>query len=119
MHEMQTIVTDVRGVCPSVCLSRDSTRLHSRKTAKRIKMLFGVNTLGGPGNSMLNGGPDPPQRGGGFDAAFAKLLWLLVSVKVRLLHGILEFVYQSHRVRSHEQKKHVCVYSSGYKYRTA
>jgi len=22
MHEMQTIVTDVRGVCPSVCLSR-------------------------------------------------------------------------------------------------
>jgi len=25
MHEMQTIVSDVRGVCPSVCLSRDST----------------------------------------------------------------------------------------------
>jgi len=27
MHEVQTIVTDVRGVCPSVCLSRGSTRL--------------------------------------------------------------------------------------------
>jgi len=26
MHEMQTIVTDVRDVCPSVCLSRASTR---------------------------------------------------------------------------------------------
>jgi len=26
MHEMQTIVTDVRSVCPSVCLSR--SRLH-------------------------------------------------------------------------------------------
>jgi len=25
MHEMQTIVTDVCGVCPSVCLSRGST----------------------------------------------------------------------------------------------
>jgi len=26
MHEMQTIVTDDRGVCQSVCLSRGSTR---------------------------------------------------------------------------------------------
>jgi len=25
MHEMQTIVTDVPDVCPSVCLSRGST----------------------------------------------------------------------------------------------
>jgi len=46
MHEMQTIVTDVRGVCPSVCLSRGSTRLHCAKTAKRVKILFGVNTHG-------------------------------------------------------------------------
>jgi len=30
MHELQTIsfVTDVSGVCPSVCLSHGSTRLH-------------------------------------------------------------------------------------------
>jgi len=48
MHEMQTIVTDVRGVCPSVCLSRGSTRLHSAKTAEQLKMLFVVKTLGGP-----------------------------------------------------------------------
>jgi len=44
----QPIVTDVRGVCSSVCLSRGSTRLHCGKTAERIKMLFGVNTPGDP-----------------------------------------------------------------------
>jgi len=38
-----------------------------------------VNTLGGPRNIALDGGSDPPlQKGGGFDAAFAKLLWPLV-----------------------------------------
>jgi len=31
MHQMQPIVTNVRGVCPSVCLSRGSTRLHCAK----------------------------------------------------------------------------------------
>jgi len=38
-HEMQTIVTDVCGVCQFV------TRLHRAKTAERIKMLFELNTL--------------------------------------------------------------------------
>jgi len=39
-------------------------------------MLFGMNTLGGPRNIVLHGDPDPPAaRGGGFDTAFAKLLW--------------------------------------------
>jgi len=47
MHSMQPIVADVSGVCPSVCLSRGS--IHCVKTAERIKMLIGVNTLGGPG----------------------------------------------------------------------
>jgi len=31
--------------------------------AEQIKMLFGVNTLGGPWNVVLDGGPDPPQQG--------------------------------------------------------
>jgi len=48
MHKMQTIVTDVRVVSPSVCLSHGSTRLHCAKTAQRIKMLFDVNILWGP-----------------------------------------------------------------------
>jgi len=61
MHDTQT--TDVRGVCPPVCLSRGLTRLHCAKSAKRIKILFGVNTFGGPRTTVLDGGPDPPQGG--------------------------------------------------------
>jgi len=49
MHEMQTIVTDVRGVCQSVHLSR----MHKMTPAQ----LHCV---------------------GSFGAAFAKVLWLLV-----------------------------------------
>jgi len=49
-------VIDDRGVCLSVCLSLVSTWLHCAKTAKRIKMLFGVNTLGGLWNIVLHGG---------------------------------------------------------------
>jgi len=33
MHETQPTVTDVHGACPTVCLSRGSTRLHSAKSA--------------------------------------------------------------------------------------
>jgi len=55
---MQTIDTADRGVdpsvslsvCSSVCLSRGVARLYYTNTAERIKMLFGVNALGGPGN---------------------------------------------------------------------
>jgi len=64
MHEMQAIVIDDRGVCLSVCLSRGLTRLLCEKTAELIKMLFGVNTLGGPRNIVLYMGPDSPHREG-------------------------------------------------------
>jgi len=50
MHEMQTIVTEYRGVCPS----RGSTQLHCAKTVERIKIRFGVNT-GGLRNIVLDG----------------------------------------------------------------
>jgi len=46
-----------------------------------IEVPFGVKTLGGPRNIVLDGGLDSPTvRGGGstFDAAFAKLLGPLV-----------------------------------------
>jgi len=33
--------------------------------AEQIKILFGVNTPGGPWNIVLDVGPDPPQRGEG------------------------------------------------------
>jgi len=45
---MQTIVTDVCGVC----LSRGSTQFHCAKTAKQIKMLCGVNTPGAHGTLL-------------------------------------------------------------------
>jgi len=48
MHEMQSILTDVSVVCLPVCLSRGSSRLRCAKPAEQIKMLFGVNTPGGP-----------------------------------------------------------------------
>jgi len=57
VHELQTIATDDCGVCLSV--SRGSTRLHCAKMAKRIKMLFGVNTPGRPRNRVLDGSTVP------------------------------------------------------------
>jgi len=66
MHEMQSILTDVHGICLSVSLSRGSSRLHCAKMAEQIKMLFGANTPGGPWNIVLDVGPDPPtERGRG------------------------------------------------------
>jgi len=49
------------SVRQSVCLSRGSTRLHSAKTAERIKMLFGINILGGLQDIVLHWGLDPTQ----------------------------------------------------------
>jgi len=43
-----------------VCLSRGSTRFHCAQTAEQIKILFGVNTPGGPRNIVLDEGLDPP-----------------------------------------------------------
>jgi len=63
MHEMQSVLTDVRGVCLSVCLSRGPSRLRCAKMAEQIKMLSGMNTPGGPGSIVLDVGADPSQRG--------------------------------------------------------
>jgi len=63
MHEMLTIVIDVHSV--SLSLSRNSSRLHCKKVAEQIKMLFGVNTPDGPWNIVLDMGPDPPLRAEG------------------------------------------------------
>jgi len=80
-------VSVCQSVRPSVCLSRGSTRLRCAKTAEQIKILFGVNTLGCPRNTVLDGGSDPPlRRGWGFDATFAKLLWPFVVI--RLLYAL-------------------------------
>jgi len=57
MHVMQAMVINDRGVC----LSCGSTRHHCAKMAEQIKMLFGVNTLVGPRNIVLDRNPDPSQ----------------------------------------------------------
>jgi len=65
---MQAIVTDKRGVCLLrllVCLSRGSTRLHRTKTAERIKIPFGVNTVGVPRNIVLEEDLDSSTARGG------------------------------------------------------
>jgi len=65
VHELQPIVTNVRAVCPLVSLS--VARINSAslsQTAEQIKMLFGINTLGGPRNFVLNANPDPPTERG-------------------------------------------------------
>jgi len=70
------------SVSQSVCLSRGSSRLHCGITDEHIKILFGVNTLGGPINIVRRPGGScrsPTAKGGGFDAAFAKSLWSPVS----------------------------------------
>jgi len=51
MHEMQSILTDVHGVCQSVRLSRGSS-------------VWGEHSLG-PQNIVFGRGPDPPKRGEG------------------------------------------------------
>jgi len=53
MHEMQTTVTDVHGVC----LSCGSPRLHCAKMAEEIKMLFGVNNTSSPWNAVRHADP--------------------------------------------------------------
>jgi len=73
-HQMCTIAINDTGVCLSVCQS--VTRAGCVKTAERIDVLFGVETPGDRRNIVLDGVSIPMARG--FDAAFAKLLWLLV-----------------------------------------
>jgi len=46
MHDLFTIAIDDPIVCQSVCVSCDFTRLRCANTAKRIEMLFEVDSLG-------------------------------------------------------------------------
>jgi len=52
-------------------------RAHCAKAAERINVLFGVETLGIKETLYQIGVFIPHDKGRGFDAAFAKLLWPL------------------------------------------
>jgi len=58
--QMRPIVTD-REACLSVCLT--VTLVSPAKTSEPIEMPFGSNILVGPGNHVLDGGPDPHEKG--------------------------------------------------------
>jgi len=52
-------------VCRSVC--RSVTLVSPAKTAEPIKMPFGSGTRVGPGNHVLDWGPDPPMGRDNFE----------------------------------------------------
>jgi len=52
------------SVCRSVGLS--VTLVSPSKTAAPIELPFGLRTWVGPGNHVLDGGPDPPWEGANF-----------------------------------------------------
>jgi len=55
------LLLPIIAVCQSVTRS---TRLHCAKMTERIKILLVLNTPGGPGNIVLDGGPDTPTARG-------------------------------------------------------
>jgi len=57
----QPSIVVCRSVCRSVSLS--VTLVSPAKTAAVMEMTFGLRTLVGPGNHVLDGGPDPPCQG--------------------------------------------------------
>jgi len=65
----------IPGVCQS--MSYDLKRLRCAKTAVRIEVLSGVETLGDPRDIVLDVSHDFPHT---FDAALAKLLWPLALI---------------------------------------
>jgi len=88
MHEMRRKLATLdpvawasvsQSVSPSACHVGRCT-----KTAERINVLFGVETLGDARNIVGYGMRVlvPHGEGSRFDAVFAKLLWLLISTCV-------------------------------------
>jgi len=71
MHEMQTIVTDDRGVCLSACHAAQLVNT-VQKTAKRIMTLFGLKKFRGPRN-IVDGGPDLHTEGKGIRCSLRQI----------------------------------------------
>jgi len=83
MHEMQTIVTDDRGVCQSVYLSRILNWLDCAKAAERIQILFGVKSwaIGAQGTLCQLWILTPNNKGEGSCGEFAPLWNPYISQK--------------------------------------
>jgi len=72
MHEMNINTIDIFKAWVSVSHPVFHAASLCANTAKRIEVLFGVDTLGYPRN--IRHGPDSPR---GSDMAFAEFLWSL------------------------------------------
>jgi len=62
-HHSTTYVDAVYRYGPSSVVCRSGTLVSPAKMAEPIEMQFELRTLVGPGNHVLDGGPDPPWEG--------------------------------------------------------
>jgi len=88
-HQMQPIVTNVPCVCLSVC---HATQLSftAQKTAKQIKMLFGVNTLWAHGTLYYTGILIPHRQGEGSPFKFwdpLHISGMAEDLRLEILHA--------------------------------
>ena len=60
---MQPILTDRVAWSVGLSVGLSVTLVSPAKTAAPIELLFGLRTWVGPGNHVLDGGPDPPWEG--------------------------------------------------------
>jgi len=63
---MRPVVTDQVAWSVSLSVSRSVTLVSPAKMAEPIEMQFGLRTRVGPGNHVLDSGPDPPVGRGKF-----------------------------------------------------
>jgi len=82
------------SVHQSVCHSHGSAQLYCAKTAEQIKILFGINTLGGPRNIVLDGRPKPQNDGRGIRCSFRQITLVSCSISIRYRYGIDESRYR-------------------------
>ena len=62
-HRSATYVDVAYSYRPSSVVCRSVTLVSPAKTAAPIELPFGLRTWVGPGNHVLDGGPDPPWEG--------------------------------------------------------
>jgi len=65
-HRSTTYVDAAYSYRPCSVVCRSVTLVSPAQTAAPIELPFGLRTWVGPGNHVLDGGPDPPLEGANF-----------------------------------------------------
>jgi len=73
-HRSSTYVDVAYCYRPSSVVCRSVTKVSPAKTAEPIEMPFGLWTLVGPRDHILDGGPDPPMGRGNFEGGKGRLI---------------------------------------------